>query len=613
MKRVLLLSMLPLLLLGNLHAQQGKNSFTTQFNKDATTLDKNNALLLGYLSTMVYADYLRFLYSPVHTEESSFVKTLKDDSEKFVTEYAKKLAYLFTDAPAFTPLVTTAANRAVINSGISSKSPQLITAKEPLKAVATEPAVTFDFINKCNPNGYDPEAILISTPTVIYVVFRGTDRVSCNVSKAGYQFAEWLASDFKFLKRDASFLHAGIRGQVHRGMAESLKEQNFADELGAAIAAVHKNKVTGATKKVWITGHSLGGGHAQLFTLFLKYNYNITAQGLYLYDAPHPGDATFAAQLNTDIGKSRIQRFEFGDDPIPTLPPQAFQYGRSGTRNYYKDHNSTVQVGEQTLLDDAKILCALGNLPTTVIPQLARFEFPPYCPGSLCFHHPTFLLKAIRHQLSSSVFPSLPPDVPLPVAGQNCNQGALTKAADNNLLNNTATAIENTLAQISFSVGNIAGNLTGSVPEGRYKLVCYAFKNNAKKYLKWNNTLNSQLQVSTTGTVFNLVHKLTGGYQLFADEGNMAANVKFFAGAPTGEEINNNVIMRPKDIVIGDEETWYLFKLPNTVNTFVFYNWNTKKVLDAPDNCLTSGSCGVNEFTAKDNTPTQVWMLEKVN
>ena len=71
--------------------------------------------------------------------------------------------------------------------------------------------------------------------------------------------------------------------------------------------------------------------------------------------------------------------------------------------------------------------------------------------------------------------------------------------------------------------------------------------------------------------------------------------------------------MKSKDIVIGDEETWYFFKVPNKTNTYVLYNWNSHKVLDAPNNCLTVSSCPVNEFEGKSNTPTQVWILEKVN
>ena len=42
----------------------------------------------------------------------------------------------------------------------------------------------FQFITKTSPAGYDPEAMVISTPTTIYVVFRGTDRVAWDKVKS---------------------------------------------------------------------------------------------------------------------------------------------------------------------------------------------------------------------------------------------------------------------------------------------------------------------------------------------------------------------------------------------------------------------------------------------
>lgn len=607
-----------LLLTGSttVNAQSGRNCYNTQFDNDATTLNMRNAYLLSYLCTMVYADYLRFQYSPVPSPTSTLIKQIRDDDDKFLDEFRAKLTFFFTPAP------TVNTSNLTINDKVAV-TPNL-TAVKPITTVAAgEPAVTFKFIHKCNPAGYDPEAIVVSTPTTVFVIFRGTDRVACNVSPGGYSWAEWMASDFKFLKRDATMMNAQVQGQVHRGMVESLMsqnagdKQNFADELASTVASLQKNKTTGAAKKVWITGHSLGGAHAQLFAMFLKFNYNIPVQGLYLYDSPHPGDAKFVTQLNNTIGKNKIQRFEFGDDPIPTLPPQTFFFGRAGVRNYFKDYSSSVQSGSEQIagVDDLKILCALGNLPAEQIPQAASFQFPPYCPGSTCYHHPTFILQAIRHQLNSSSLTTLPAVVPLPLAGDNCNQGNLTKAENNDLINNTVTAIENSIASIAWQAGNMLDNLLGTgIPEGKYKLVCYAFKNNSKKYLKWDGTNNGQLGIATSGSTFNLVHKMTGGYQLYINDNNMAADVKFVAGLPSGEERTNNIIMKPKDIVIGDEETWYFFKIQNTTNTYALFNWNTQKLLDAPDNCLTAtNNCPVNEFGAQNNEPTQVWILEKVN
>jgi hypothetical protein len=444
----------------------------------------------------------------------------------------------------------------------------------------------------------------------------GMIRRHCSFLDFDYTWNEWLKTDFDFAKESASFMNAGIQGNVHKGMMFSLMTQNFAGDLASTVDSFITNKSTGSTKKVWITGHSLGGAHAQLFAMYLKYSKNITAQGVYLYESPHPGDQTFVNQLNNTIGKTHIQRFEFGDDPICTLPPIGFFFARAGERNYFTDYNSPVFRTEQNLLDDGKILCALGNLAPEQIPVVpVAFVFPPICPGSTCFHHPTFVLQAIRHQLSTTVLSSLPATVPLPVAGDNCTSGDLTKAQDNPL-NNAAIAAGNAIASIAWSAGNLANNLLGTLPdpEGNYKIACYSFKNNTKKYLNWNGTVGGQLTIGTTGTVFTLQHKLTGGYQLYNSSGNLAADVTYnFVGAPTGTERTtpSHVIMKAKDIIIGDEETWYFFAIPNTTHTYVLYNWNTHHVLDAADNCLSGGDCGIYELNAGNNDATQVWILEK--
>jgi hypothetical protein len=618
MKKIFLTIMLFSILLLSSYSQSGKNCFNTQFHKDATALDPMNGYLLGYLCTMTYPDYFRFWYPgvPGYGLKGDSVKYLQAHDDDFVEHYANKLGFLFVDkdqAPTFTlasdnlNLKTTD----LVNTSIS----KLITGSTVDQNVAVYKVpngqtAVFDFENKCNPGGYDPEAILISTPTTIYVVFRGTDRVACNTPGTfAYEWNEWLASDFQFLKRPASVMNVNIQGNVHRGMVESLLYQGFADSLASRI-----KRFGGANKKVWITGHSLGGAHAQLFAMFLRFNYQITPQGVYTYESPHPGDQTFVNQFNNVIGKTHIQRFEFGDDPICTLPPQAFLFARAGERNYFADYTSTNLRSEQTFVDDGKILCALGNLPSEQIPQSASFVFPPVCPGSTCYHHPTLILQAARHLLATSILSLLPPAIPLPTAGDNCTTGDLTKAQNNDLINNTATAVENTIATVLWQAGNVTDNLLGTgLTEGNYRIACYGFKNNSKKYLNWDGTVDHQLKISNTGTVFTITHKATGGYQIWSFSGNMAADVNYTLGAPNGSERTNNVIMKSKDFIVGDEETWYFFKVPNNTNTFVIYNWNSHKVIDANANCLSSNTCDVNESNAASNDATQVWVLEKVN
>jgi hypothetical protein len=613
----ILFNVIGLLCIKQVAAQTGTNSFNTQFNKDATNYNVVNAYLLSYLSTMVYPDYLRFLEpSPIPGPESDWVQYFQHRNDTFARKYADRLAHLFYD-PAQSNITLTSPT---LKDNISTVTPgninlNLVVQSEPNVTSRGGGKVIFDFQYRCQTGGYDPEAIIISTPTTIYVVFRGTDRVACNTNPVlnnfGFEWGEWVGTDFKFLKRT----WPNINGELHRGFIESLTFAGFADSVGSRI----KNRYGGANKKVWITGHSLGGAHAQLFTLLLKVNWGITAQGLYIFSSPHPGDAAFATQLNNALGsKNRIQRFEFLDDPIPTLPPQMppFSYGRAGVRHYFEDVTKIKSGSEQIAVwDDFKFVCGLSNLGLN---STVKLEIIAGCGGAFCYHHPTWPLKAIRNHVPSSALVSLPGDIPLPLTGEGtCTSFQIGKGKLNNILANTADALETYIADLITNGVNVLSNLLGTVPgvtEGNYKIACYGFsRNNDKKYLRWNGTDKSQLTISTSGTVFNLKHKLTGGYHLFVGNSRVVADVKIpNLGGPDARNTSKVLVQQSGNYpfgVFGDEDTWYI--IPISQKTYALYNYNTRCIMDTKFACLTGGDCGVANVSNKTPDRTQIWILEK--
>src|SRR5690606_26368639 len=118
------------------------------------------------------------------------------------------------------------------------------------------------------------------------------------------------------------------------GFWNSLSYNSFKEKLLQVI----KDK-GGNTKKVWITGHSLGSAHAQIFAMYMAKK-GITAQGVYLLAAPHPGNQEFVNELNKLFPNQRLQRFDFGSDPVTMLAPYTLGYRRAGTRIFYKDIKS---------------------------------------------------------------------------------------------------------------------------------------------------------------------------------------------------------------------------------------------------------------------------------
>src|SRR2546423_8859944 len=113
---------------------KGNNTFSTAFNNAATGRNDVNAYLLCYLTTLIYPQYLAIV---ANNSSQAYVDRLHSDAVFFQSEYQKYTASLFT-------------------------SPQ------------------YQFLNESFPTGYDPEAMVISTPQTIYVIFRGTDRVTTN-------------------------------------------------------------------------------------------------------------------------------------------------------------------------------------------------------------------------------------------------------------------------------------------------------------------------------------------------------------------------------------------------------------------------------------------------
>ncbi len=615
MKKIILIISLFFISICNGKAQNATNCFNTVFKNSATTREDVKGYLMGYLATMIYPDYgLRFHESPVQTPESEWVKFFQHRNDTFVAKFAQRLGYMFYDPNAILSS-TSITSTSLITTNITSIS-SLTTAppRETNVVSVGSGKVIFDFQSRCNGTGYDPEAIIISTPTTIYVVFRGTDRVSCTdlTTSSGSnmgEVGEWLGTDFKFLKRT----WPNINGEVHRGFIESLTFGGFADSLASRI----KNKYGGANKKIWITGHSLGGAHAQLFALLLKLNFGLPTQGLYLYESPHPGDDNFVTQLNNAIGINRIQRYEFLDDPICTLPPQMppFSFGRAGVRNYFEDIN-VMKIGPEQLevWDDLKAGCGLLNMGLN---SIIKLDAVYACGGAFCHHDPRWVLKGTRNKLPTSLFTSLPADLPLPTLNQStCSSSQIDKGKLNNVVVNTADAIEKAVGEFITSTTNILDNVFGTVSglsNGNYKIACYGFtRNNTKKYLYWNGTDKSQLSISTTGTTFTLEHKTTGGYYLRSGS-RMVANIKVPNLGGPDARVNNNVLMQKSGNfpggLFGDEDTWYFRQV--TSNVYVLMNWNTKCILDAPNDCLTSGTCGIDNINSNTPGRTSMWVFER--
>lgn len=146
-------------------------------------------------------------------------------------------------------------------------------------------------------------AALLEFPTFWALVFQGTvtDRAAIPQS-----VLDWMAN-----------FHAGglaapevVSGLVHKGFLSQY--QLLHGELKQILTA---NNWSG--KPLYLCGHSQGGALAQLtLGTALRQAWNVPILAAYTFAAPRVGDAIFTSSLTRSVF-----RFEFGDDPVPHLPP----------------------------------------------------------------------------------------------------------------------------------------------------------------------------------------------------------------------------------------------------------------------------------------------------
>lgn len=100
-------------------------------------------------------------------------------------------------------------------------------------------------------------------------------------------------------------------GKVHSGFAQLINKN-----LHEFQSLVEKEKYRNKSKKLLLTGHSLGGALAVLTSNRLISSIQYESIAVYTYGAPRVGDLNFK-----NAYKLTHYRFEYGNDLVPHLPP----------------------------------------------------------------------------------------------------------------------------------------------------------------------------------------------------------------------------------------------------------------------------------------------------
>jgi Lipase (class 3) len=552
---------------------KGTNVFSTSFGKTAKGRNDMNAYLLCYLTTLIYPQYLSIVAGD---PSDAFINKMHSGGVLFENEYKKRTSFLFSNPE-------------------------------------------YRFVTESYQAGYDPEAMVISTSDVIYVVFRGTDRVATNIKNNPvgsfmYDWGEWLLSDF-----DARLLSPPeLVGKVHAGFWNSLSFNGFKDKLLQQIIDMGGN-----SKKVWITGHSLGAAQAQVFAMYMAKK-GITAQGVYVYAAPHPGTEEFRVEMNQLFPNQRLQRFDFSSDPITTLAPYVLGYRRSGTRVFYKDIKS-IDFGaeERSPLEAAALISGISGA--------VGFNIAG---SQMCYHHPTWYLRAAYTQLSTTERDNVPAPLPLPDPtttngySEACDVLSVNKGknagAPGSLVEEGIVAIGEALEKLKFTAQTILDNVTGTaITEGDYYIQSYAsngklglnetdgFENGSSLRL---TTAKSKVKIQRFGAVGYTIRfgtKTVNGF--FGEETkeyvlDSKAEDLFDDGSTTIQLWEKNALP-----AVSANQRWLFIKVNNTTNKYILKNIANGKLLDANNACINGTDCGVKTWAPVTDDQTQIWILEKAN
>ena len=565
---------------------RGARAFSTQFTPTATGLNQKNAYLLMYLCTAIYPEHLAAL-GPDHSQ--GFIDRLnKNSKDLFGKESATRLAYLF-DSPSFS------------------------------------------FISKATAAGYDPEVMVIDSPTAVFVVFRGTDRAAANkVGTFQYQWNEWLKTDFDFAKIDPG---ETIPGQVHKGFWFSLRLVR--DDVLAKIKEYNPK----GTKKLWITGHSLGAAYTEVFAAYAE-SKGVQVQGAYAFAAPHVGDQAFVNYLDSKVPGGRLQRFDFVDDPITVLAPYGLGFARAGVRNYYNDLSSfTYNAAERAITDDIRVFPALAQAGISAV------HIDVQSLDSFCFHHPQWYLNAAFNQVARSERKSLPsPQVFGYIAADSeaCNELVYARAHSSDpgriildtgeqiargtmkAINAGATefkavvedstkrageAVSDAADTISFNADNLLKNAVGTaVGEGTYYIRCLK----GGKYLTVDSSCMGEdgckLELHSLGNPVNNKFKVVREAPYYRIEiGDKVVD----ADADTLLDSSTEIQSWTRNMVPGlnQNQKWLFYKVGKSM--YLIVSAANMKVLDANDKDVDKNGGRVKLYRGISNDPTQVWILER--
>jgi len=170
----------------------------------------------------------------------------------------------------------------------------------------------------------DTQYFVMADDNNIIIIFRGTDNLK-----------DWFAN-FQAVRDPGPLTET----KAHEGFQDALYPAvinltNVIDEFGSR------------DKKLWLSGHSLGGALCSLYAgMLIENGYDI--YGIYTFASPRPANEKFASQLNEKVIGPHYRVVNTGDI-VPHVPPEPF-FSHSGNRIILKQE--TMETSTDSWFDE---------------------------------------------------------------------------------------------------------------------------------------------------------------------------------------------------------------------------------------------------------------------
>ena len=158
--------------------------------------------------------------------------------------------------------------------------------------------------------------------TAIFVAFQGSTT---------NDFAQdWIDNDLDVAPQPMPVWGPAV--VLHHGFAEAAAVSYH--RVRSRVEQLLKDR---PNRKVWITGHSLGGAVATLTAFRLTHDHGIKIQGVHTFGAPPVGNNSWKSLFDGTI--SNMNRWNLQNDPIVSLPPPPIFAHVGRNNNLYANGN----------------------------------------------------------------------------------------------------------------------------------------------------------------------------------------------------------------------------------------------------------------------------------